>query len=373
VGENEAMSGLGVYDLVGNVREWLVNEMGDGQRATRGAAWDDPQWVAFHHLPKPAIDRSPTHGIRLVRYLDPGPELAYLERPVEPRDERDYRNERPAPASEFEIYRRLYDYDATPVEAIVEREDTTEHWIMQTVGFDPPYAGPRAGAYVFLPRTRGSDLQPVIFWPGSGALNVIRWEEDYAWTWDFLVRSGRAVVMPIFLGTYERDDPENNITHGDLLSRPGSNQYREYSIAWVKDLKRTIDYLETRDDMDTDRISFYGRSWGGQAAPLALAVEPRIKVAVLFVAGLWTPFRWLPEIDPLHFLPHVTQPVLMMNGEFDVVFPLETAQKPFYDYLGTDPEHKRHLVYPLGHGIPQDEAITETLDWLDTYLGPPGG
>ena len=63
-------------------------------------------------------------------------------------------------------------------------------------------------------------------------------------------------------------------------------------------------------------------------------------------------------------------PVLMLNGDYDYVFPLETAQKPLFDLLGTPPQYKRHVVFDAGHGVPRDPQIRETLAWLDRYLGP---
>ena len=62
----------------------------------------------------------------------------------------------------------------------------------------------------------------------------------------------------------------------------------------------------------------------------------------------------------------------MLNGEFDFFFPVETAQKPMFDLLGTPPEHKRRITYPGGHSVPRVEMIKETLAWLDRYLGPVG-
>lgn len=70
-----------------------------------------------------------------------------------------------------------------------------------------------------------------------------------------------------------------------------------------------------------------------------------------------------------HFLPRVTVPVLMLNGEQDVVFPLETSQKPFFELLGTPAEHKKHEIFPGSHNVPADVRIRLTLNWLDRYLG----
>ncbi len=138
---------------------------------------------------------------------------------------------------------------------------------------------------------------------------------------------------------------------------------------WAKDLGRSIDYLGTRDEIDTDKLAYYGASWGGLLGPIMLAVENRIKVGVFRGAGLLFQSA-LPEADPFHFLPRVKTPVLILNGRYDFFFPLETSQKPFFERLGTLEEHKVLRRYDTGHGVPRAERIKETLAWLDRYLGP---
>jgi len=182
---------------------------------------------------------------------------------------------------------------------------------------------------------------------------------------DFLTRSGRAVVLPIYKGTYHRGGE----LHSDYPSETA--QYRDYVTMWVRDLGRTIDYLATRDDIDSSRIAYYGLSWGGYMGAIMPAIERRIRASVLYVAGL-TFQRALPEADPINYITRVTQPTLMLNGELDFFFPAETSQKPMFDLLGTPPEHKRRLTFPGGHSVPRVEMIKETLAWLDRYLGPVG-
>ena len=52
-------------------------------------------------------------------------------------------------------------------------------------------------------------------------------------------------------------------------------------VQWVKDFRRSVDYLETRPDLDMERLGYYGLSMGAFFAPIPLALEPRIKAAVL--------------------------------------------------------------------------------------------
>jgi len=139
-------------------------------------------------------------------------------------------------------------------------------------------------------------------------------------------------------------------------------------IAWSKDLGRSIDYLETRPDIDASKIAYQGRSWGGAMGSVLPAVEDRIKACVLVVPG-FNLQKSLPEVDELNFAPRVKVPVLMLNGRFDFVFPPQASQEPMFRLLGTPKQHKRHVVYDTGHNIPESELIKETLNWLDRYLG----
>lgn len=46
-----------------------------------------------------------------------------------------------------------------------------------------------------------------------------------------------------------------------------------------------------------------------------------------------------------------------------------TSQQPFR-LLGTPKDQKRYVVYEGGHFVPKTQTITESLNWLDKYLGP---
>ena len=99
------------------------------------------------------------------------------------------------------------------------------------------------------------------------------------------------------------------------------------------------------------------------------AIEPRIKAVVLHVAGLRMQ-RPRPEADPFNFLAQVTQPTLMLNATNDDSFPVETSQKPFFRRLGTPAADKRYVLFEGGHMLPRTQLISESLAWLDSYLGP---
>ena len=115
----------------------------------------------------------------------------------------------------------------------------------------------------------------------------------------------------------------------------GPNQWREMNLAWSWDLRRSIDYLETRSDIDLHSLAFGGLSQGAGVAPFLVALEPRIKTVVLLSGG--THKKVAPEVDPWNYAPRMTVPVLMINGRADFLFPLESSQLPLMRAFGTPP------------------------------------
>ena len=235
---------------------------------------------------------------------------------------------------------------------------------VEKVSFDAAYGGERLSAYLFLPKTAIPPFQTVAFFPGGGAFLSDKIDlqsvEDQL---DLLLKSGRAIIVPVYKGSYERRD----------AYQPGGQPpglFRDHVIAWVKDLGRSLDYLETRKEIDSTRVAYFGASPGGAEASIMAAVEKRIK-GVIIASGGFQLRRDLPEVDPLNFVAHVTVPVLMLSGRYDATFPLASSQDPLFRRLGTSEKDKKHVVYEGGHGtFPRPEAVRECLAWLDKYLGP---
>ena len=148
------------------------------------------------------------------------------------------------------------------------------------------------------------------------------------------------------------------------------NFWRDMRIQWSQDLGRSIDYLETRPDIDREKLAFLGTSMGAIDGVILVAVEPRFKAAI-FLAGGFRFVKVPPEVDPINFAPRVTIPVLLAAGRQDFQHPYETAQLPMFRLLGTYEKDKKHFVFEGGHVPPKIQpVIKEILDWLDRYLGP---
>jgi len=147
----------------------------------------------------------------------------------------------------------------------------------------------------------------------------------------------------------------------------------DYNIQLVKEVRRTLDYLETRNDIDVSRLAYYGFSWGGHLGSIVLALEKRFELGVLLDGGL-PPRMRRPESNGSNFAPHVNVPVLMINGIDDSIFPVETSQKRLLDLLGTAEQHKRYVQFECGHSTIsffRNQVIREILNWLDIYFERP--
>jgi eukaryotic-like serine/threonine-protein kinase len=273
---------------------------------------------------------------------------------------------RPVDDVVFESYRVLYDYDPLPLDARVEARDTTmAEWVREVVSFAAGYGRERVRAQLLLPRHARPPYQTVVLFPGSEALFEPSSDATDLGYLSFLVRDGRALMLPVYKGTFERADTVLTYTTSPTIA------YRDAVLAWGKDLRRAVDFIAERADLDSSRVAYLGVSLGGRMGGVMLAVEPRFRAAVLMVAGL-SSLQVRPEADPINFLPRVRTPTLMLNGRYDDIFRLEESQRHFFRLLGTPAEHKRHLLYDDGHWIPREPLVRETLGWLDGYMGPVG-
>jgi len=322
VGSKLGMSPWGNYDMAGNVKEWTWNEAGPGTRYVLGGAWDEPNYMFIDPDAQSPFLRTANVGFRCVKYIDP----AWISQASDPvmSPRRNLSQEKPVSQELFLAYRGAYSYDKTPLNASVEHLDSGDDaWTTERITYLAAYGNEKAVTYLFLPKKGKPPFQTVIFFPGSNALLLRTFSLYSTAALDALLKSGRAVLYPVYKGTYERGDGMEDDTANT------SSTWRDHVIMWAKDASRAIDYAETRPELDHEKLAYYGYSWGSVMGGLIPALDTRIKVSLLALGGL-NYERSLPEVDIINFLPHVKQPTLMLNGRYDFYFPVVSNQEPFF-------------------------------------------
>jgi hypothetical protein len=358
VGSHRGIGPFGTYDMAGNVREWCLNR-GNGARYSLGGAWSDPAYTYHASGAEDPLDRSLKNGFRTMVAIGG----------IEPETTADidwvsfdFRTATPIDDGQYEIVRAAFAYDRKDLDARIESVDeSANHWRRERVSFAAAYGGERVPAYLYLPRDATPPYQTVVFFPSSAAVELESSRDPALFLASFLIRSGRALMYPIYKGTYERQ-----------IEIEGPNDIRDIIVSASKDLQRSIDYLETRDDIDAERLAFFGLSLGASWGPIFTAIEDRFAASILIAGGLAIPNPGRPPESLGHnFAPRSTVPVIMLNGRNDFWAPLETEIRPMFDMMGAPPEDKKLVLLEGGH-VPErpKDAIRPSLDWLDRYLGP---
>ena len=362
VGKFMGLGTNGTYDMAGNVKEWCWNASTDGKHFLLGGGWREPtyQYQAADALD--SLDRSPTNGFRCVKYTTPPPStmLAPIGRFF-----RDFSKEKPCSNEQFESFRNFYEYDKSPLNPKVEFvKDNESTWREEKVIIDAAYGGERLPLYIFTPRGVTPPYQTIAFGPGLQVTNMAPGSDlselDMV---SFLVKSGRAVVYPIYKGTYERRLSTG--TGESLIQR------RDLKVQMTKDLRRAVDYLQTRPEFDVTKLGWLGTSWGSSDGAIWSTMEDRIKVCVYTDGGLYFG-QDLPEADPKNFLPRNRRPVLMLNGRYDFTFPPDSSQAPMFRLFGAPEKDKKLIMFESGHGVflmRRADVARETLNWFEQYFG----
>ena len=153
----------------------------------------------------------------------------------------------------------------------------------------------------------------------------------------------------------------------------------------IWDMKCCVDYLQTRPEVDPERIGMMGLSQGGTMTTFTTAVEPRIKAAdIIGYVNPWERFgvnagnfcgsqivpdifRYLDTHDIAGLIS--PRPLLLEMGVHDTTFPIENmltgyeGVKRIYEAAGSA-DMLWADIHPGGHAFAADKAF----DFFDTYL-----
>jgi cephalosporin-C deacetylase-like acetyl esterase len=247
--------------------------------------------------------------------------------------------------------------------------------------YDIAYASPREGkvtSYLVVPEGSGSFAGVLFLHPGEG---------DRAAFLNEAVSFARAGAVALSIdGPFTRPSPWRRDPHPREI-----DAYRDAFVQTVVDVRRGIDLLTSRTDINADRIGYVGHSYGATLGGVVAGVETRIKAYVL-MAGLvafsdwcrasdhpWA--KWLREtltvqqlarfvreisaIDAKHFVGQATPAWLLFQcGHCDESVSEEDTQR-FFEAAS---EPKEIRWYDAGHSL-NDRARQERMAWLGERLG----
>lgn len=265
----------------------------------------------------------------------------------------------------------IFDYDrARPLQ--IRQHATREGEGFRVV--DIEYASPAGGAvptYLFVPDSAGPHAGMIALHglPGSRESSR-RLGERYA--------ASGAVVLAI-TAPFARNHPDRPVLF--------TEQDRAEQIQLIQDLRRGVDLLLARDDVDAERIGFVGGSYGAAMGGLLAGVETRIRAYALFVGdgGLVAHFtgpeddaaarmpegQWLAwlaamaPIEPSRFVGLAAPAeLLFQSGREDRLVPPADAEA--FAAAGSEPKEVRW--YDVGHGF-SEEMQRDQVRWFAEHIG----
>ncbi len=355
-GTYNSMTRYGTYDLPGNVSEWLFNPSGNN-RLILGGNYKEPTYWYSSSLAISPWTRNELLGFRCIRYIDDTlkTELTQSLGGIK----RDFEMVDLVSDEVFKFYLDRYNYEKTKLNPIQISKSESDNWTTEIISVEVPYENTPLKMYVYLPVNFKPPYQSILYFPGLDARQSNSIDKlDEGRRFDHLLKSGRAVIWPIYYNTYGR---------GKIKGATYNEREIQYKNIFT-DIQIVCDYLQTRDDIDSERIAFFGVSWGGFVAPYVLAIENRIKLGILSLFGVQSGGE-RKEWDQIHYLQRVKIPLLLLGGRYDFDYSLE-QQQAFYDFLGTPKPDKKWMLYETTHHIPRKDLINESLNWLDKYFGP---
>jgi alpha/beta hydrolase family protein len=216
-------------------------------------------------------------------------------------------------------------------------------------------------AYLLIPHAAQTPAATVMCVPGHGrgVDDIVGIDEDgrdrtdkAGYQHDFAIQVAEAGVAAVAIepmGFGCRRDPINARQGlGRKACDPaagGALLVGETMVAWrVWDVMRTLDYLATRTELDSNRVGCMGISGGGTVTVFATALEPRIRAAL--VSGYLNTFRdsvgslahcidnYVPGIlnwAEMHDLAGLIapRPLFVESGEKDNIFPIRASIESF--------------------------------------------
>lgn len=284
-----------------------------------------------------------------------------------------------AQSQSIDELRRVFDYDQNASldikeVGVINRNGVRIH--------DITYASPKSGrvtAYLVVPAGKGRFAGVVFGHWGLGARTEFLPEA---------VLYARAGVVSLLVDDLDvRPAPWRR-------NAPGSEPeaVRNNFIQSVVDLKRGVDLLRARSDVDPNRIAYVGHSAGAHWGAILSAIDRRLQTVVL-MAGVpsettillesddpdYVSFRettpkdqldkylkTVVSLDAINYVPHAAPtPLLFQFARFERYFKEASMRR----YAEAASKPKQVLWYDTGHELNDLQPLIDRANWLHKYIG----
>jgi len=264
-----------------------------------------------------------------------------------------------------------YGYDkAIPLkEEVTILKDTTDHTLYH-FSYNSVHDKIVTGM-LSVPKNSTAPLPVIILMHGLGDNKTV----DYVtYGNDLFLQNGYAVLRIDFNNHGERKK--------DVYDFKLTGKYKYWSrdiiSQTVFDLRRGVDFIETRKELDSKRIGYYGISLGGITGTIFCGLDERIKVPIVALAGGQLNLLYEKEaltkeakdfvsiIEPLNFVKQISpRPFLMLNAKNDEIVP-PIMSKLLYKAAQ---EPKEIIWYDAKHrNAPLDIIYGDGLNWFKKHL-----
>lgn len=190
-------------------------------------------------------------------------------------------------------------------------------------------------AYYSVPENIPGKIPAIVLAHGGGGKAFQNWAKQWA-------EYGYAAIA---MNLYGEDNNGNRIgflrhpdtDHNFNVKKSGLEESWHYQASAA--IICAVSFLESRAEVDKDRIGIMGISWGGYNASAIVGVDERLSAAIIVYGcgDLYKNSIWKREkykfskaykhlLDPANYLPQANLPILWINNNTDHFYPLDSFQ-----------------------------------------------
>jgi dienelactone hydrolase len=266
-----------------------------------------------------------------------------------------------APTPSFTSLTAQFDYDQrAPIDLLTGEAESVDGVTVRSITFASPRGG-RATALLFVPAASGP-FPAVVMMPGSN-------QPPASFRPSALEVARRGAVVLV------ADQSQTRSGHTPLFSFTAME--RDEFVQTVVDVRRGVDLLAARPDVDPQRLAFWGFSHGAFIGGIVAGVERRIASYVLQSGGgadylrtnapqrlrepaLSSYVAILATIDPDLYIAHAApSAVFLQNGSLDKTYTATGVAA----WQAAASEPKKIATYQADHGL-DATATADALAWL---------